>query len=42
MTLTPGELRQALAWYVQGFDLHTIAQHFDITAEALRRQMRTH
>jgi hypothetical protein len=40
--LTSGELRLALAWYVAGFDLVTIAQEFGITAERLKRQLRTH
>jgi hypothetical protein len=40
--LTTGEKKRALAWYVAGFDLITIAQEFGITAEQLKAQLRNH
>ena len=40
MVLTPEEKRQALDWYVnKGFDLATIAQHYGLTVEQLKRQL---
>ena len=30
---------QAIAWYVKGMDLITIAQHYGVTVEELRRVM---
>ena len=38
--LTLDEKRQALAWYVTGYDLTSIAQEFKITVEQLKSQLR--
>lgn len=32
---------QAIAWYVKGYDLITIAQHFGVSVEELCEVMRT-
>lgn len=40
--LTNEEHNQALQWYARdGFDLITIAQHFDISVECLKANLRT-
>jgi DNA-binding CsgD family transcriptional regulator len=31
------DLKMALDWYIQGFDLITIAQHFSIDVETLKK-----
>lgn len=32
---------QAIAWYVQGYDLQTIADHFKLTLERLKELLNT-
>ena len=33
--------KQAIRWYCDGWDLITIAQHYRITVEDLKKQIRT-
>lgn len=39
--LTDADRAQALEWYVKGFDLITIAQHFGVHVEVLKNLLRT-
>jgi uncharacterized protein YjcR len=38
--MTDQSKKQALQWYVQGCDLITIAQHFGVTVETLKDNLR--
>ena len=38
-TLSPEDRKQAIAWYAKGFDLITIAQHFGVDTETLRKSL---
>jgi predicted DNA-binding protein YlxM (UPF0122 family) len=38
--LTEGQRKLALDWYIKGFDLITIAQHFGISRDDLARELR--
>lgn len=38
--MTEASKKQALTWYVQGFDLITIAQHFGVGVEELKDNLR--
>lgn len=39
--MTPEDKALALRWYAQGFSLSTIAQHFSVTIETLKDNLRT-
>ncbi len=35
--MTTADLKQALNWYISGYDLQTIADHFKISKNQLKR-----
>ncbi len=37
--LTIGQIEQATQWYVKNIDLSTIAQHFDLNSDEMRKEL---
>jgi TPR repeat protein len=38
--MTTKEKQQAIKWYIKGIDLITIAQHYNLHVEELKKQIR--